>query len=335
MTFAIQTIELGKRFYLSQGYQELLLRRRRRQVVALKDVNLQIPQGEVFGILGPNGAGKTTLFKILSTVVLPTTGQALVNGLDVVKEPELVKEVLTYAVSEERSLYWRLTGRQNLLYFAAISNIPRKEAKGRVLEILDLLELGGAADQRVMSYSTGMRQRLVIARALLAGPEILLLDEPTRSLDPLLAAGLWQFIREELVARQGKTVLLATHNLEEAQRVCHRFAVLHRGQLRACGSVEELSAVVAGQHRYSLMLDPSANGISQVLANIPGVVNVQESPSVRGGAKSYDFLLDEPKVQVPIILERVLAAKGRVLGCIPHEQSLLEVLAALTRETQC
>src|SRR5918992_1253507 len=213
MTFAIETIGLGKRYTLGQGFRDLLPLRRRQQVEVLRDVNLQISPGEIFGILGPNGAGKTTLLKILGTLVLPTAGQALVMGLDVVEEPELVKEALTYAVSEERSLDWRLTGRQNLHYFAALSNIPGREAKQRIAGLLDLLDLGGAADRRVMYYSTGMRQKLILARTLLADPEVLLLDEPARSIDPLMASALWQFVRAQLVDRQGKTVIMATHNL--------------------------------------------------------------------------------------------------------------------------
>ena len=332
MTFAIETHGLGKRFAVSQGYRDLVPWRKRRTVEVLRDVSLQIPYGEVFGLLGPNGAGKTTLFKILGTLILPTAGRSLVMGLDVARTPKAVKEVLTYVVSEERSLYWRLTGRQNLRYFAALNNVSRRLAKDHIANLLDLLDLGDAADRRVMYYSTGMRQKLCLARGLLTNPKILLLDEPTRSLDPLMSHALWQFIREELIGRQGKTVLFATHNLDEARRVCDRVAVLHRGKVRACGTVEELTMALHAEHRYCLTLHPSGNGVLQVIKDVTGVRDVQVSQSENGKFASYDFTVAEPEIQVPLILERVIAVKGKVLACQPHEPSLNDVLATLTKE---
>ena len=147
---AVETVGLGKRFNLSQGYLDLLPMRRRRHVEALREVSLQVPKGEIFGILGPNGAGKTTLFKILGTLILPNAGQAHVLGLDVAEEPEAVKKVLTYVICDERSLYWRLTGRQNLQYFAALNNISGREAKRRIAE---LLGLEGNADVARATFS--------------------------------------------------------------------------------------------------------------------------------------------------------------------------------------
>ena len=332
MTFAIETIGLEKRFNPSQGFWDMLPLRRRKPVDVLRGVDLQIPQGEIFGILGPNGAGKTTLLKILGTLVLPTKGQALVMDVDVAQHPELVKEVLTYAVSEERSLDWRLTGRQNLHYFGAISSIPRSEIKTRCDELLDLLGLSGAANRRVMYYSTGMRQKLILGRTLLADPEILLLDEPARSIDPLMASSLWQFVREELVDRQGKTVVMATHNLEEARRVCDRVAVLNQGRVQACGTFAELSSIVSGQHLYTLTLHPSANGVHHVLENTPGVLSVEEMPSEDPDRVHYRVAMAAPELQVPLILERVIAAKGKILACTPKEHSLRDVLVALTQD---
>lgn len=332
MTYAIETIGLGKRFVVNQGYRDLLPWRKCRRVEALQDVNLQVEPGELFGLLGANGAGKTTLFKILGTLVLPTAGQVRVMGRDVVENPRWVKQVLTYVVIEERSLHWRLTAWQNLQYFAALNNIPRREAHRRIADLLSLLELDEAADRRVMYYSTGMRQKLALARGLLVNPDVLLLDEPARSLDPLMARSLWQFIQGELVARQGKTILLATHNLQEARNLCDRVAVLHRGRVRACGSVAQLTAGAAGQHRYALTLAPSSNGAYQALAGMPGVLGVKARPSEVGEPLCLDFTVTEPEVQVPLVLERVLAAHGRVLECTPQEESLDDVLATLVRE---
>jgi ABC-2 type transport system ATP-binding protein len=235
-------------------------------------------------------------------------------------------------VSEERSLNWRLTGKENLQYFAALNNIPGRETRDRIADLVDLLDLGGVADRRVMYYSTGMRQKLILARTLLADPDILLLDEPARSIDPLIAISLWQFVREELVNRQGKTVVVATHNLEEARRVCDRVSVLYQGKIQACGTVEELIGVVSGQHRYTLTLHPSANGVHHVLETTPGVLKVQEMVPDEVNRVCYEILVADPEIQVPDILERVMAAQGRVLACTPHQKSLRDVLVALTEE---
>ena len=329
MEFAIETVGLSKRFAATRGYRDLMPFRKRKYVEALRSVTLQVPQGGVFGLLGPNGAGKTTLFKILGTLSLPTTGEASVFGIDVARKPSQVKRLLTYVVSEERSLYWRLTGKQNLQYFAALFNISRRDSRRRIADLLALLELEDAADKRVMYYSTGMRQKLAMARGLLSDPEILLLDEPTRSLDPLVAQSLWRFIKEDLVARQGKTILMATHNLDEARRECDRIAVLHHGEVRASGTVEDLTRFLAGTIRYDLKFLPSGNGIHALISEVPGVHDVRVLPVQDEGLQSVEFALENPGVQVPQVLERVMAAGGKVVACSPRERPLSEVLAEL------
>ena len=331
-TLAIEIAGLGKRFTVNQGYRDLLPWRERRFVDALQDINLRVPRGEVFGILGANGAGKTTMFKILASLTLPTTGTCRVLGHEVVEESKAARELLTYVVSEERSLLWRLTGRQNLQYFAALNNIPRRAARQSINRLLALLSLEEAADRRVMFYSTGMRQKLNMARGLLTDPQILLLDEPTRSLDPVSAFSLWRFIKEELVEGMGKTILLATHNLEEARWLCNQMAILHRGRVQASGSVAQLTARLDEQHRYSLKLHPSGNGVHGVLAQSPGVLDVQETAPEDGGPVVYNISLSEPEQNVPLLLDRVIAARGRVLACTPQEQSLSDVLETLSRE---
>ena len=332
MTYAIEIEGLGKKFVASQGYRDLLPGRRGRSVEALKDINLQVPQGEVFGLLGTNGAGKTTLLKILGTLILPTSGHASVLGEDVVQEPEFVKDVLTYVVSEDRSFYWRLTGRQNLQYFAALNNIPGDRAKTQINELLSLLQLEEASERRVMYYSTGMRQKLALARGMLTDPDILLLDEPARSIDPIMAGFLWEFMRRELVDRLGKTILLATHNLDEAQRVCDRVAVLNQGEVQASGSVEELIQIVRSQHRYSLTLHPCGDGVEHMLSKFPGVKDVYSVAQDQDGPVSYNFSVENPDVQVPVILEGVIAAACKVLACQAYEPSLNDVLAVLSKE---
>ncbi|MFQ5946705.1 MAG: ABC transporter ATP-binding protein [Anaerolineae bacterium] len=213
--------------------------RRQPPVCALRELDLTVGTGEILGLLGTNGAGKTTLLKILATLILPTAGRVTVEGCDVAREADRVKAMIGLGTSEERSFYWRLTGRQNLEFFAAFQGLSPHGARDRIEQLRAELGLE-ALDRRFGVYSTGMRHRLAIARALLRQPQILLLDEPTRSLDPLAAGVLRRLIRDTLVAEMGCTVVLATHNLGEAEELCDRIAVLHEGRLVGCGTIGEL-----------------------------------------------------------------------------------------------
>jgi len=223
----------------------LLPGRRPPPVCALRELDLTIRRGEILGLLGTNGAGKTTLLKILATLILPTVGRVTVDGHDVVREADCVRGMIGLASGDERSFYWRLTGRQNLEFFAAFQGLRPSAARDRIEDLREQIGLE-ALDRRFGGYSTGMKHRLAIARALLCHPQILLLDEPTRSLDPLVAGVLRHLIRGTLVARMGCTILLATHNLAEAEELCDRIAVLHEGRLIACGTVGELRARSGG-----------------------------------------------------------------------------------------
>lgn len=199
-------------------------------VDALLDVTLAVMPREVVGLLGPNGAGKSTLTRILATTVLPDAGVATVCGIDVVAEPARARHVLGVSLSDERSWYWRLSGRQNLRFFAALYGYGRKQSAERVSELLHRFDLDAAADRRFDGYSAGMKSKLSLARALLPDPPVLLLDEPTRSLDPIAAAEFRKII-VQLVEEHDKAVLLATHNLEEAALLSNRVAVLAGGRV--------------------------------------------------------------------------------------------------------
>ena len=241
---------LFKRFVVRRRLTDAVRRPLERSYVdVLRGVSLQVRRGEFFGLLGPNGAGKTTLFKILSTVVLPDAGTVIVAGENVVSAPGRVRRVLTPVVADERSLYWRLTGSENLQLFAALYGLRSSDAIRRTAELLNVVDLAQAGDRMVATYSSGMKQRLLIARALLSRPAVLLLDEPTRSLDPVGARDFRRFLREDVVGRQGCTVLLATHDADEALELCDRLAVLDRGQIVATGTAGEL-ADQAGARRY-------------------------------------------------------------------------------------
>ena len=241
-TPAILAENLVKRYPVFRGFRDLVRRPfDRRKTTALDGLDLTVGAGRVFCLLGPNGAGKTTLIKVLATLVLPDEGRAEVNGHDVERHPAPVKRAVGYAVSDERSFYWRLTGRQNLEFFGALHGLRGPAGERRVDEVLGLTGLGAAADQRFNAYSTGMRQMLAIGRALLADASILLVDEPTRSLDPQAADRIRSFLRRELVEAKGKTVFWATHDLTEAADYAHEIAVISRGRIRLRGTAGSLA----------------------------------------------------------------------------------------------
>ena len=239
---AILAESLVKRYPVFRGFRELVRHPfDRRTVTSLDGLDLRVEPGRVFCLLGPNGAGKTTLIKILATLVLPDGGRALVGGHDVAREPGPAKRAVGYAVGEERSFYWRLSGRQNLEFFAALYGLRGAGRDRRIGEVLELAGLGEAAGLRFNTYSTGMKQMLAFARALLADASILLVDEPTRSLDPLAADRIRTFLCGELAGRQGKTVLWATHDLGEAADHADDIAVISRGRIRLQGPAEALA----------------------------------------------------------------------------------------------
>jgi ABC-2 type transport system ATP-binding protein len=232
---------LTKRFPVRRGWLPFVRRPLdRRWKAALDGVTLEVGRGEALALLGPNGAGKTTLLRILSTLILPTSGRATVCGHDVTTAPQRVRRAIGYCVDTERTFYYRLTGIQNLNFFATLNNLTGPDRSARVAEVLETVKLDGAAAQPFMTYSKGMQQRLGLARALLTDPSVVLLDEPTRSLDPAAAAEFRGFLRSVLVDQLGKTVILVTHSLEEARECATRVAVMDGGRIVESGRWSEV-----------------------------------------------------------------------------------------------
>ena len=229
--YAIEAKGLTKYFYKDKGVLELLKHPIRKvRITALNNVEIKVKYGELYGLLGLNGAGKTTLLKILSTMFIPDSGQAHVDGIDIMKNPDDVKSSIGLVYGEERSFNWRLTGRQNLEFFASLYNISHKGMKDYIDYLLKIVGLKDKADFRFDSYSTGMKHRLAIARGLLGNPKILLMDEPTLGVDPIGKEAIQNLIID-LVKKEGKTVLLVTHDLEEAKKVCDRVAIIDKGRI--------------------------------------------------------------------------------------------------------
>ena len=211
------------------GIEVSEIRKRFRNVQALDGVSLRVEPGEVVALLGPNGAGKSTLIRILGTTVLPDSGTATVSGHDVVRDAVAARRSMGLMIADERSHYWRISGRRNLAFFAALVGLPRHEAATRTEQLLEAVGLSHAADRPVLGYSSGMRARLSLARALLADPPLLLLDEPTRNLDPL-AASRFRESTTRLVAERRTGILFATHDLHEAVAISTRVLVLSAGR---------------------------------------------------------------------------------------------------------
>lgn len=239
-TSAIAVETVTKTFPADQGVWAHLRRRRADVVEVLRGVDLRVASGEVVGLLGPNGSGKTTLLEILATYLLPTGGRVSVCGHDVVDAPLEVRRLVGYCPAGARGFDPRLSGRWNLEFFALLSGLPRQAARKRVAGLWKFVGLDAFRDVAVARYSDGMRQRLALARALLTNPPVLLLDEPTRGVDPDTAVGWGRFLREQVVGELRKTVLLVTHDLREAEAICDRIAIMERGRIVVAGSVREV-----------------------------------------------------------------------------------------------
>ena len=248
--------------------------RRRDPVTALDGVSLSIPSGEVHGLLGPNGAGKTTLVKILSTVLLPTSGRASVCGHDVVGDTKAVRPLIGIVFGGERGLYTRLTARQNIEYWGALYRLPGTEIKRRSAALLERVGLTDRADQRVEEFSRGMKQRLHLARGLMGDAKVLFLDEPTTGMDPLAAREFRRLIGE--LKGEGRTILLTTHDMVEAETVCDRVTLIDRGRVLATETPRTLGTLISRFQRIDV--EEATDSLLDSLRSLPGVSNVELQP---------------------------------------------------------
>jgi ABC-2 type transport system ATP-binding protein len=240
-SIAIEASHLHKVYKTTIGF----IRRREKMTVAVEDISFNVRAGELFGIAGPNGAGKTTTIKMLCTLLLPTSGQARVLGRDVVKDTAGVRPRIGFTFGGGRGLYGRLSGLDNLKYFAELYGLEPKVSRKRIPELIELVGLGGRELDRVETYSNGMQQRLHLARAMLPDPELLFLDEPTVGIDPVGSRELRRIIKD--LVRLGKTVLLSTHYMYEAEELCDRIAVINHGNIVALDTPAALKQKVSGQ----------------------------------------------------------------------------------------
>jgi ABC-2 type transport system ATP-binding protein len=252
-------------------------RRKTPEVVALDGVDLSVPTGEVHGLLGPNGAGKTTLCKILSTVLLPTSGTAVIAGYDVVRETAAVRRLVGIVFGGERGLYTRLTARQNLEFWATMYGLAGRTRRSRVETMLERVGLADRAGQRVEGFSRGMKQRLHLARGLVGDPKVVLLDEPTTGMDPVAARDFRTLVGE--LRQEGRTVLLTTHDMAEAEAVCDRVTLIDGGRLLATERPATLSRWISTYARVEAtdVPDALAQRLTDELREVPGVAGVRRT----------------------------------------------------------
>jgi ABC-2 type transport system ATP-binding protein len=308
MTAAIETRNLTKRYGTSKP------------LTAVRDVSLVIPQGELFGLFGANGAGKTTLIRMLTTLLAPTEGEARVNGYDVVKEANEVRASVGMVFSNEHSFYGRLTGRENLNFFAAMQNVPRQQIRARVDELLRMFTLDRYADNVFQTYSTGMRQKMNVARALLHNPPILFLDEPTKGMDVQTADAVRVLLKQEIVERRGKTVFLTTHDLYEMEQLCDRIGVLAHGEIRAFGRPRDLLNQARSKHLYQIELAQPISGLTMQMERVKGI------REIRANGVRVEFEVERETFSEQELWDVIYGSGGQIRRFGPHDEGLRTLL---------
>ncbi len=305
-----------------------------RRVQALAGASFVCPRARITCLLGPNGAGKTTVLKILAGLVLPDSGEAICAGLPLRGSPRELASTVGIATPNERSFSWRLSGRNNLEFFASLHGLRGKERAARVREVLDAAGLDAqTADKPCMGYSSGMRQKLLVARALLGRPRILLLDEPTSRLDPAARAGMHALVRE-LVERNGTTVLLSTHDLAEAQALADHLVLLGSGRTLAEGTLDGLRSLLRSVDRVALEFErPPRDGWLRGLAGVSiGGASAAGSGAAQLTDHHVELFVQDAERAIPDIVRAAVDAGGRLLACARVEESLPEIFARLTEQ---
>lgn len=285
MSFAIQVNHLKRIYKSTVG----VFRRQEKLVTAVEDISFHVDHGELFGILGPNGAGKTTTVKMLTTLLIPTSGTATILGYDVVKQADAIRPRIGFIFGGERGLYWRLSAEDNLKYFSALYQIDPAISDKRIPYLLDLVGLSSRNRDKVEGYSRGMKQRLHIARTLLNDPEVLFLDEPSIGLDPVAARDIRQVVRD--LRDSQKTILLTTHYMFEADELCRRIAVINHGKIVALDTPANLKRVVQDLAVVELEVKNVAPQMIEQLRQLPFV----DAVTVQEGEQSSFLVIQTPR----------------------------------------
>jgi len=325
---AIDVEDVFKQFVRPLPQLRKLLRRSGpERIDALRGVSLRVEPGEIFGLVGRNGQGKTTLIKTTCGLIEPSAGRVRVFGHDSVHDLREVKRRVGLVSADERSFYFRLSGRENLVFFARLAGLDESSIARRIEALAQTFELAPLLDRSFQEYSSGNKQRLAIVRALLPDPPLLLLDEPTRSLDPLSAEGLRRTLRAWAREGSDKTVLITTHNLSEIEQLCERVAILSRGRVIECATLEELRAKYARGEAVELTVQGALTS------------TMREELTRRLGELTYDALAEDRHTlriermpedgRLQQLIEATLALGLRIVRCETQPFGLMQVLETI------
>ncbi|MEO0082876.1 MAG: ABC transporter ATP-binding protein [candidate division WOR-3 bacterium] len=319
---AIEVKDVVKKFKRGKGLKK-------REIFAVDKANFTISDGELFGLLGPNGAGKTTLVRCIATLLIPDEGSIKIYGKDILAHSLLCRQQIGLVTSGERSLYWKLSARDNLKFFAALYGLDNKERDKRIDYLMELLELKDVQYERVEKYSSGMKQKISLARALIHDPQILLLDEPTLGLDPQFSRFIRNFIKNTLNKEQKKTVLLTTHYMDEADELCERIAFINYGKIIDIKTPYEYKRDLP----HTEVLDVRCTNIENTdeltkhLQSIPSVEKV--TVSNQNGITNIKLILPRAELVLADLIELV-RQKGRILAIDVKQPTLEDVFIYVT-----
>jgi ABC-2 type transport system ATP-binding protein len=320
-SLAIQTEALGRIYKIRERKKD-----EPKELVALKDVNLEVRHGEMFGLLGPNGAGKTTLIKILTTLLAPTSGRALVSGHDVLKAPHQIRPLINMVSGGESSGYGLLTVRENLWMFSQFYGMPSGEANEHIRELLEVVGLADRLNTKTSDLSTGMRQKMNVVRGFMTDPMVIFLDEPTLGLDVGAARDVRHFIRGWMDEHPDRTVLLTTHYMVEADDLCDRVAIINRGRVLACDRPSVLKRQLQQDPIFRLEVTPLDGTAPEVFSQIPGVKHFKHT-AVDGGA-DLEFILENEDV-LPAVVGQLTKSDIHLRNLEKREPTLEDVFVKL------
>ncbi len=293
---------------------------------AVNGISLKVPRGEFFGFLGPNGAGKTTFIKILVTLLKPTKGSAQINGYDIKKQPQAIRETIGY-MAQETSVDEELTAKENLRYACEAYGVPKQDREKRINELLELVELKEVAKKRVKGFSGGMKKRLDVATALVHEPPLVFLDEPTTGLDPKSRKKLWNYFKD--INNKGRTIFLTTQYLEEADQLCDKLAVIQNGEIISTGSPKELKKQVGGHILEISFFNKDSRKKAQKIAEKNGFFdNVQ----IKYNNETLKLMSNQIRELGPDYLTKLKNQGIKIEGFNLHEPNLDDVFLTITGE---
>jgi ABC-2 type transport system ATP-binding protein len=327
MNPAVETFDLNRTFKIKKVKNKKNNGNNNGKLIALEDANIKIHQGELFGLLGPNGAGKTTLIKILATLLLPSSGTAQVDGLDVVKYPEKVRRKINMVSGGEHCGYGILTVRETLWMFSQFYGIANKVSLARIDELLSILKMEEFAKTKIGKLSTGLRQKLNFMRGFVCDPKIMFLDEPTLGLDVQIARDVRAYIRKWMKEDLERTVLLTTHYMAEADELCDRVAIIDKGKVLVCDTPQNMKKSLAGEAVFRIEVPLDVNDTER-FGRIPGVKQFAYEHKSHLGRTELKFILEEESA-ISNVTESLSGNGSKIISLSKMEPSLEDVFVAL------